>query len=124
MGNPYYNTCCYDWRWSYKYNYAPLLKDLLKYVPYFDTEFITSEEYPEFEIIKEKVRLIDINSDLTDLDIALFTSAVIRDDNFLLNLKKNNIKIINQLGGNHFILMQEDLIFNQHDIIENIFQYD
>ena len=87
----------------------------------FETEFISSENYPEFEIIKKPVRLIDSHSDLSDLDIALFTSAVIRDDNFLLNLKKNNIKIINQLGGNHFILMQEDIIFNQHNIIENIF---
>ena len=87
----------------------------------FETEFITSENYPVFEIINSPVRVIDANSDISDLDIALFTSAVIRDDNFLLKLKKNNVKIINQLGGNHFILMQEDIIFNQHNIIDNIF---
>lgn len=32
----YYTEGCYDWRWKYQYCYAPLFKDLLKYVPKFD----------------------------------------------------------------------------------------
>lgn len=33
----YYTSGCINWRWTYKYHYAPLLSDLIKYIPYFDT---------------------------------------------------------------------------------------
>lgn len=29
----YYIDDCFDWKWSYKYNYPPLLKDLCKFIP-------------------------------------------------------------------------------------------
>ena len=41
----YYTVDCPDWRWCYKYNYPPLLTDLIQYIPYFDTTFI--KEKPE-----------------------------------------------------------------------------
>ena len=36
----YYTIGCQDWRSCYRYNYPPLFQDLVKYIPYFDTEII------------------------------------------------------------------------------------
>jgi len=36
----YYTVGCPDWRWCYKHNYPPLLQDLIRFIPYFDTCFI------------------------------------------------------------------------------------
>jgi len=35
----YYKSNCVDWRWTYKYDYPPLLVDLIKYIPYFDFQY-------------------------------------------------------------------------------------
>lgn len=41
----YYSSGCIDWRWCYKYAYAPLLTDLLRFIPYMDVTMI--EEKPK-----------------------------------------------------------------------------
>jgi len=42
----YYSIGCSDWRWSYHYNYPPLMEDLIKYIPHFDTDFISNVVNP------------------------------------------------------------------------------
>jgi len=50
----YYNEGCIDWKHCYKYNYPPLIEDLYKFIPHFDTDFL--EKKPK-EPIHEYVQL-------------------------------------------------------------------
>ena len=45
----YYIQGCIDWRWCYNYHYAPLFKDLVKYIPQIDTQFITPTNHKSIE---------------------------------------------------------------------------
>jgi 5'-3' exoribonuclease 1 len=49
----YYTSGCADWRWCYNYYYPPLLSDLIRYIPYFDTEFIDNKKpQPVSELVQ------------------------------------------------------------------------
>ena len=67
----YYKSNCVDWRWTYKYDYPPLLVDLIKYIPYFDFHyFLEKKTLPVTPIVqlsyvlpKQSLYLISNNFD-------------------------------------------------------------
>ena len=40
----YYSSGCIDWRWMYNYNYPPLLEDLIRFMPSWDTVMVEPKD--------------------------------------------------------------------------------
>lgn len=53
----YYSTGCVDWRWTYKYPYAPLLVDLMRYIPHLDTVLFPTGATPVKNPVRDLVQL-------------------------------------------------------------------
>ena len=51
----YYSQYCHDWKWHYEYDYAPLVEDVLRTIPYYEFDFIQTSRVPP---IHELVQLI------------------------------------------------------------------
>ena len=51
----YYSQYCHDWKWHYEYDYAPLVEDVLRTIPYYEFDFIKTSRVPT---IHELVQLI------------------------------------------------------------------
>lgn len=60
---------------------------------------------------------------LYQLDILIFISLEIHQNELLLNLKKNNVKLIIYNCGNILYIFQEDIIFDKHKYIRNLDSY-
>ena len=41
----YYTKGCVDWRWHYKYNYQTLFKDLVRFIPKWDSVMIPPNDH-------------------------------------------------------------------------------
>ena len=54
----YYSNCCHDWRWKYKYDYAPLFEDIVKYIPYYNHDFISFTQASPIKSISQLIYVL------------------------------------------------------------------
>ena len=58
----YYTEDCCDWRWRYNYHYPPLFKDLVEYIPNWETIMIEENQNTPLEPIAQLAYVLPIQS--------------------------------------------------------------
>lgn len=58
----YYTNDCFDWRWKYNYEYAPLFQDLTKFTAFYDMSYINFSEEKEISPITQLCYVLPIES--------------------------------------------------------------
>jgi 5'-3' exoribonuclease 2 len=93
----YYTEGCVDWKWRYRYSYPPLFSDLKKYIPHFETDFISSTEETK-ECFHPTVQLLYV---------------LPKEYHYLIPNNDKNIvlKLREQMGQNKW-----DIIYNTNDV--------
>ena len=88
-----------------------------------EVDFMSIEaDYTEFEICKDEIIFTDHNFDFSEYGIICLASLVLlpnRNKDYIDNIKKYNLKLINLICGNLGILLQEEFIFNKHNILHH-----
>lgn len=88
----------------------------------FATISSNEDSYSEFDkLIQHPVLNLDSNN-VKQFDILLMVSLTLNSDknkNLLEIIRQNNIKLIDLLCGNLFVLLQEEFVFETHGIMKN-----
>lgn len=85
----------------------------------YEVEFLSGDsDYTHFEYTDIPIRNLSFNSNYDDLDMVLFISSSISREEDLNFLKSFNVKIVNQICGNYYMISQEDCL---HDCFKRTF---
>lgn len=58
----YYTKGCVDWRWKYNYDYPPLFKDLINFIPHFEMDFLITNNALPFHPYTQLSYVLPINN--------------------------------------------------------------